>query len=240
MSKPYVETDNLAHLAKAQIPNISPIGRGPRGYGVVAVPNEEPNSFTFKIVSDTDETKEYFESPNLSAGSISFTQSGNEVIVTVDRGFSGIKEYSLELPTGQDGTNMFSCITTLLEDDDIVEIDPSDLRPIGKELRVYDLVIYNVQSGDHTKTYIGTIVSCETIVSVLKSIYIGTGVPGPQGPQGPQGPAGPEGPQGPQGEKGERGDPGEAGVWGFITGDLEDQSDLIEYIENRIINGGTF
>ena len=61
---------------------------------------------------------------------------------------------------------------------------------------------------------------------------------GPQGPQGIQGEQGPKGdtgetgPQGPQGEQGPQG-PAGASVWGSITGDLSDQTDLQTALDDK-------
>jgi hypothetical protein len=58
---------------------------------------------------------------------------------------------------------------------------------------------------------------------------------GPQGPQGPQGEKGDTGAQGPQGEKGDT--PTDM-PWGNITGDIEDQGDLLDII-TEFRNGTT-
>ncbi|MBQ6343406.1 MAG: collagen-like protein [Anaerolineaceae bacterium] len=63
-----------------------------------------------------------------------------------------------------------------------------------------------------------------------------TGPQGPTGESGPQGPKGDTGPQGPTGETGPQGPQGPAGpsVWGVITGNLSDQTDLSAALNKKL------
>ena len=113
-SSPYIDPDYGALLSTDQLPSLSTIGRGPRGFGLFANANETTDGyFTFDIVSDVT-GESILTSPNLHSGVISVKQRPDDLVpgassfldITVTRG-QDVATYEVELPPGADGGRVY-------------------------------------------------------------------------------------------------------------------------------------
>ena len=113
-SSPYIDPDYGALLSTDQLPSLSTIGRGPRGFGLFANANETTDGyFTFDIVSDVT-GESILTSPNLHSGVISVKQRPDDLVpgassfldITVTRG-KDVATYEVELPSGSDGGRVY-------------------------------------------------------------------------------------------------------------------------------------
>lgn len=211
-SRHYVEPDWQAHAAGIQLPEISTIGRGPRGDGVFAANfRADGKEFSFDMVSDA--TGDVIETIGpIPTGQVDVSAVGNLMTVTTNvLGVDGQvhkKDTVIDLPQAEDGARIF-----LVENSDTPRYKTSsDLYQIPRaslycynsqnthredeipEPRVEDLVMFSVYSDEDTmqlEVAYGFFASLDGLDNVLvKAIeYLPTI----------------------KGDKGDKGDPGQPG-----------------------------
>lgn len=171
-SRPYIEPDWQAHAAGHQLPVLSTIGRGPRGYGMhLANYSEDGNGYQFDIISD-DPNAEPFTVGPIPTGEIEVaTEGGKLVLITNefyvdDSGQRKVKKVrtKVDLPQAEDGTRIFlvkdSDTPRYKTRDDLYQIPWTDLYYYNNqntqrenaipEPRVEDLVMFTVYSDEDT------------------------------------------------------------------------------------------
>lgn len=171
-SRPYIEPDWQAHAAGHQLPVLSTIGRGPRGYGMhLANYSEDGNSYQFDIISD-DPNAEPFTIGPIPTGEIEVaTEGGKLVLITNEFYIDGDGERKVkkvrtkvDLPQAEDGTRIFlvkdSDTPRYKTRDDLYQIPWTDLYYYNNqntqrenaipEPRVEDLVMFPVYSDEDT------------------------------------------------------------------------------------------
>ena len=112
-SRHYIEPDYVASDADDQLPLLSTIGRGPRGHSVlVGSVTDDGDEFSYTLIDE--EGKVLYQTPDLSAGTISVSSMPEEpvagdkvqMLVTVSRG-SMTKRYSVAIPSGATGSRVY-------------------------------------------------------------------------------------------------------------------------------------
>ena len=112
-SRPYIEPDYVASDADDQLPLLSTVGRGPRGHSVlVGSVTDDGDEFSYTLIDE--EGKVLYQTPDLSAGTISVSSMPEEpvagdkveMLVTVSRG-SVTKRYAVAIPSGATGSRIY-------------------------------------------------------------------------------------------------------------------------------------
>lgn len=184
--------DYLANDTGDQTVVFSSIGRGPKGYGVSAeVLVYTDGSFIWRLFNDeTGET--LFQSPNLAPPTFSITQpthppvAGEVYTADIHLTKDGATEtYSIMLPPGVSGTNVYTCLEILKkEKNDIYRIPLNQLNNRGShnamdmDHRVNDVVHFAVKDGNQYFLAVGHIKTMGSgVATVTCSFYIPLRVP---------------------------------------------------------------
>lgn len=149
-SRPYIEPDWQAHAAGHQLPVLSTIGRGPRGYGLKAANFDFSDSyFSFDLVNDSTGEVEQHIGP-IPTGEVDMDVNGNSitfmtnVIGTDSEGHPIIRKTTktLTLPKGEDGSRAY------VRDSSGGSLEQTENNVYTMDWA--DLVYYNPETGDHT------------------------------------------------------------------------------------------
>lgn len=234
-SRPYIEPDWQAHAAGHQLPVLSTIGRGPRGYGLRAANFDLSDSyFSFDLVNDSTGEVEQHVGPiptgevgmDVNGNSVTFTTNvigtdshGDPVVrkttktVTIPKGEDGARAYVRDSSGGaleQTENNVYT-----IDWADLVYYDPETGDHTGyPQPRVYDLVVFETYSGDEKYLQFGHVFDAEDPSALVVSSHYAFDMNQFKGPKGDKGDPGADGRDGADGADGAPGTPGTPGANG--------------------------
>lgn len=189
----YIDPDFVANETRDQLPLLSTIGAGPVGAGITARPVFGPDdSFRFVLV-DNKTQEAIVTSPNLSAGTISFTQPGHPhaagEYATIDISVlrdGATKTYSMHIPPGIDGSYLFaSDIIYEKLPTGVYQVPLDSLTVRGSNNatplvpRVNDVVMFVTQIGDKMELSVGYIKQLGNERATVTSRFSIPGTPAP-------------------------------------------------------------
>ena len=208
-SRPYVEPDWQAHAAGHQLPVLSTIGRGPRGYGMkVANYEADEKSFKFDIVCD-DPNEEIQHIGPIPSGELILGQEAGAITLSSpylkDDGTIGYKMLRAELPVAEPGSRIFAHLDSVpYAEDGFYELDAANLTYSNRrdaenlpEVRVWDSIIFKATDEDENDyLLVGDVLNADDQSELTVGVHLEYPIADLVGERGPQGVPGVKGDDG--------------------------------------------
>lgn len=234
-SRPYVEPDWQAHAAGHQLPVLSTIGRGPRGYGMkVANYVADEKSFKFDIVCD-DPNEEIQHIGPIPSGELILGQEAGAITLSSpylkDNGSIGYKMQRIELPEAEPGSRVFTHLDSVpYQEDGFYDLDAFNLTYSNRrgtenlpEVRDWDSIIFKAtDENEDDYLLVGDVLNATVQSDLVVGVHLEIPIANLTGEQGPKGD---------KGDKGNKGDAATISVGTVTTGNPGTQA--------AVINSGT-
>ena len=151
---PYLEPDWQANAAKDQLPDISTIGRGPRGVGLYISGVKRTDTYTTWTINEDDNGEPVATIGPIPNGAMKIEGGANGTFVikytTVNKdGEIENKQQTINVPKGDEGGHTWgieNSETRTLQEDGVYRIPYSALNiPEDKAPKLYDAVVFNAK-----------------------------------------------------------------------------------------------